>query len=956
MRNRHGIEIRKTSLGEQGAIGRKPKALKKIRCGLDILFLNLAYDEIFDYDTVSILEYLNEHDFSAAYLVKNSSTDSDEDLLTRLDNLDAKFVAVKVSAAQNDNTLAILEKLGDTNKCSRIILWGPGCRTESQRKELSLNLVDGIIFQEYEKAFKKLIFHSQNDPLDPCIPGVYVPGQPFIPLPPTRDLSNFPFPRYKELNFKIISANFLPLRLSRGCPHRCSFCSIYFEQGPYCVRKAQSVYEEMRYHLETKGISEYIFQDRAINGNRETLLGLCDILAGNKIPITWKAKYIVHDGENDFPFREMAAAGCTHLNFGFISGSDHVLKLMGKPMHVETLERALLHAHGSDIQTVMRLMVGFPGESERDYLDTMAFVLKNVKFINKIDLVSPCYIQPGSDLEKAHERYGIILPRTNRWRGWHNGSYNNFSYRLKKSKEIAILLKELGILSTLPPYVKEDVEILKKRDQIVERCRLHSKNLFKGSPPRKLNATYFASPYDPVGKGIFSDNKAFAGPETLEVDLTNNCNLSCIGCWCHSPLLGDQKFSGEKKKKYLPKKIILSLLGEARRLGGHTTVQLAGAGEPFLHPDIWEIIEAVKKQGMGCGIITNFTLLKEEDIRRLIDLGVQFITASVWAGDAETYARTHPGAPTHIFERLLKNLSILSKSRGLKGFPRIKIYHVVNTKNADNIDSMVDFAVRAGADSVELTMVDVVPGKTDALHPDSVAQERILAQFNGIRGRSDYTSEFIRTEHLKPFDDKMFYEELKEFGRIYPVLREGFSYDSDYKSVRCPNGKRSIRKGVSLEDSSVTFMFDKCVCEECAQKKNCWSKGIELGCLSVRPMTILGAGSFLRRLTSSKQEIQEYEHKIIDRVPCTVGWTYARITVDGNVIPCCKASEFSLGNLHQDSFDRIWHAPLYSEFRQKAKELSKKDPYFSKINCYRSCDNLGMNLHTYLRLLNYIKK
>ena len=950
--NRHGIEIRKGFYGKNCGDERKPKRIPKDPYELEMLFVDPALERIPDYDTASILEYLSQNSISSAYLFGNGHAESDEDLLTKLDNFDAKFLVVKTSVEQRDNALDIVGKVRDTNMNSRIILWGPGCRTEGQRKGLPPNLVDAIVFQEYEKAFKELAIRSKNGRFDPCIPGVYVPGRPFIPLSPTRDLSRRPFPRYKEVDFNTLNIDVLPLRLSRGCPHRCSFCSIYYEEGSHRVREAGIVYEEMCYHLERNGISKYIFQDRAINGNLNTLHKLCEIIGRKKTPVTWKAKYVVQNGDNDFLFQEMAAAGCTHLNFGFISGSDHVLKLMGKRFDVRAVKNALRKTAETEIRTIVRLLVGFPGESETDFWDTVTFLFNNKEYIDEIDMVSPCYIQSGSDLEMTSEQYGIILPRINRWREWHDGSYNNFSYRLKKSKEIAIVLEELGLLSAMPEYLKEDDEILKNRNQIFDRYSLYATNSSKDVSPKRLSAVYSASVNDPVAKGIFCDNKTFAAPEILEIDLTNNCNLSCIGCWCHSPLLGDHRFSGVKKKKYLPKKTILALLKEAKRLGGHTTVQLAGAGEPFLHPEIWGIIEAVKKIGMGCSIITNFTLIEHDGIRRMIDLGVDSITASVWAGDEETYCRTHPGAPAHTFEQLQKNLSLLTESRGLKGLPILKIYHVVNVENANNIDSMVDFAVQVGADGVELTMVDVVPGKTDALRPDSALQKQILAQFNTLRGRADYTSEFIRIKHLEPFDNKMFYEELKEFGRIYPILREEFSYDSDYNSISCPLDKKNIRRDISLNDSSATFVFNRYDCEQCAKRKDCWPGGIEIGRLRVHPMTILGAGSFLRRLTSSKREIQEYERKIIDRVPCTVGWTYARITVDGHVIPCCKASNFSLGNLHEDSFSRIWQSSVYAEFRQKAKELSKKDSYFSKINCYRSCDNLGMNLHTYLRLLH----
>jgi hypothetical protein len=53
-----------------------------------------------------------------------------------------------------------------------------------------------------------------------------------------------------------------------------------------------------------------------------------------------------------------------------------------------------------------------------------------------------------------------------------------------------------------------------------------------------------------------------------------------------------------------------------------------------------------------------------------------------------------------------------------------------------------------------------------------------------------------------------------------------------------------------------------------------------------------------------------------------------------------------MGNLYEKSFREIWFSKVYNEFRQKAKNLKKSDPYFKKIECYKSCDNLGMNLKT----------
>jgi hypothetical protein len=51
-----------------------------------------------------------------------------------------------------------------------------------------------------------------------------------------------------------------------------------------------------------------------------------------------------------------------------------------------------------------------------------------------------------------------------------------------------------------------------------------------------------------------------------------------------------------------------------------------------------------------------------------------------------------------------------------------------------------------------------------------------------------------------------------------------------------------------------------------------------------------------------------------------------------------------LGNINRKSFIDIWNSHPYQEFRYKAKSLPKSKFYFREINCYKSCDNVGMNL------------
>jgi MoaA/NifB/PqqE/SkfB family radical SAM enzyme len=98
---------------------------------------------------------------------------------------------------------------------------------------------------------------------------------------------------------------------------------------------------------------------------------------------------------------------------------------------------------------------------------------------------------------------------------------------------------------------------------------------------------------------------------------------------------------------------------------------------------------------------------------------------------------------------------------------------------------------------------------------------------------------------------------------------------------------------------------------------------------------------FRRRINSAAdQQKGEYDAQVIDSLPCYVGWIFCRILANGDVVPCCRGSDMPLGNINTDGFRAVWHSATYSQFRHKAKNLSKKDPFFAPIGCHTTCDNL----------------
>ncbi|MDP8247399.1 MAG: radical SAM protein [Candidatus Tritonobacter lacicola] len=119
---------------------------------------------------------------------------------------------------------------------------------------------------------------------------------------------------------------------------------------------------------------------------------------------------------------------------------------------------------------------------------------------------------------------------------------------------------------------------------------------------------------------------------------------------------------------------------------------------------------------------------------------------------------------------------------------------------------------------------------------------------------------------------------------------------------------------------------------------------------------ILALDDFLEKLTNSRAAEGIYHSDVIDTMPCYMGWAECRILANGDVVPCCKADKHPLGNILDRSFQEVWDSRRYREFRRKAKDLSKTDPYFSRIKCAKVCDNWWFNKDVHRRYLDYVKK
>jgi MoaA/NifB/PqqE/SkfB family radical SAM enzyme len=97
-----------------------------------------------------------------------------------------------------------------------------------------------------------------------------------------------------------------------------------------------------------------------------------------------------------------------------------------------------------------------------------------------------------------------------------------------------------------------------------------------------------------------------------------------------------------------------------------------------------------------------------------------------------------------------------------------------------------------------------------------------------------------------------------------------------------------------------------------------------------------------------------YTLEAYSKIPCYIGWTYARILCDGSVVPCCGCHNYIIGNLRDRTLKDIWHSKEYDEFRKESINIRKDHSIAGKCNCH-SCVHYGMNLGIY-RSLHFLKR
>lgn len=177
-------------------------------------------------------------------------------------------------------------------------------------------------------------------------------------------------------------------------------------------------------------------------------------------------------------------------------------------------------------------------------------------------------------------------------------------------------------------------------------------------------------------------------PYRYTIDPTNACNLRCPLCPTGLGIL--QRNRGLLK------------IADFQRLIDEIApwcylVEMYNWGEPFLHPDIFEMIQYANQRKIVVRLSSNLNHYNQEMAQRTVEAGLDGIIVSVDGASEESYQQYRRRGK---LETVLRNLQYLAEAKRARNadHPLIVVRMLVNRYNEHEIETLRIMVMNAGAD------------------------------------------------------------------------------------------------------------------------------------------------------------------------------------------------------------------------------------------------------------------
>jgi len=274
--------------------------------------------------------------------------------------------------------------------------------------------IDFVVRGEGERTLVNLIRCLEEDDDLSRVEGIaFRQGDQVVqtPLPPPLDLDTLPLPAYhlvptERYHFEFLG-KFATPEASRGCPHRCTFCSEWRFWGEgWRPRNPEMVVEELELLHRKYGRESFWFTDDCFNVDGDHMRAICEGILARGLRISW-----FYQGRADLLMKYadllplMRESGNLMTQLGIEASTDSELDSLHKRLTVEEIETAVRLLKENDIVCQGLFITGTK-------TDDGPSIVHKLRFAKWLDVDFPIFAVytpfPGSDVYEEARREGLL--------------------------------------------------------------------------------------------------------------------------------------------------------------------------------------------------------------------------------------------------------------------------------------------------------------------------------------------------------------------------------------------------------------------------------------------------------------------------------------------------------------------------------------------------------------------
>ena len=330
-----------------------------------------------------ISAYLDEN--SVENHVYDSTFYSKAEQLAFIEEKQPKAVAIYTNLMTKINVIKLVKILKSDAKYGfpKLILGGPDI---TYNCENYLNTgVDFLIIGEGEQTTLELYNAIANNEDFSAITGMaYLENGNVIKTPPRakmKDLSDLPLPNRAAIPVeKYLSTwkthhgqSSMTISTQRGCPYTCKWCSTAVYGQSYRRRPAEMVATEMRMLKDTYNPDGIWFVDDVFSVSHKWIREFHKEVLKQDAIIPFEC-ITRAERLNDEILQLLKEAGCFRIWIGAESGSQKIIDAMDRRVDVDVVKSAIQNTNALGMETGTFIMVGYPGEDEKDINETITYL------------------------------------------------------------------------------------------------------------------------------------------------------------------------------------------------------------------------------------------------------------------------------------------------------------------------------------------------------------------------------------------------------------------------------------------------------------------------------------------------------------------------------------------------------------------------------------------------------